>query len=269
MLFCDSHTHSNFSFDAEQSVSELCASAASKGINRIALTDHYDIDCILDGFYDDYDAEGAHKEAERCRSVYGGSTDIVFGIELGQPHLREREAHEFIKKHGIEFVIASIHNLDKVPDYIFINYETVPQPLIDNLYERYVRELCLAAAFNGAHTLAHATYPVRYISRDGRSVDVKRFYDLYKQLFKVMKENGVALELNTSGIRKGYGMSPDRELLSFYADCGGELVSCGSDAHIVGEVGADVKSCTELLRSLGFKYLTCPAHNGPEQILID
>lgn len=268
MIYCDSHTHSNYSFDATQSVEELCISAINKGLKCIALTDHYDIDCILDGLYPDYDAASAKAEVDRCREIYGDRLDIIFGIEVGQPHLREKEAHEFIKKYDMEFVISSIHNLDRVPDYIFLNYTDIPQPMIDHLYERYVRELCGAAKFDGAHTLAHITYPARYIRRDGKDVDITRFYDLYRDLFRIMKERGIALELNTSGIRKGYGMSPDEGLIRFYRECGGEFVSCGSDAHIFGDAGADVEGCTELLRDLGFKYLTCPAHGGPVQIKI-
>lgn len=268
MIYCDSHTHSNYSFDATQSVEELCISAIEKGIKCIALTDHYDIDCILDGLYPDYDAAAAKAAADSCREKYGDRLDIVFGIEIGQPHLRPKEAHDFIKKYGMEFVISSVHNLDRVPDYIFLNYTDIPSPMIDNLYERYVRELCCAAKFEGAHTLAHITYPARYIRRDGRDVDITRFYDLYLELFRIMKERGVALELNTSGIRKGYGMSPDEGLLRLYRQSGGELVSCGSDAHIYGDVGADVADCFELLRTLGFNYLTCPAYGGPTQIKI-
>ncbi len=266
MIFCDSHTHSNFSFDAEQSIEELCISAINKGVKRIALTDHCDIDCVLDGLYPGYDAAAAKAEFDRCREKYEGQLEMIFGIELGQAHLREKEAHELIKKYDMEFIITSIHNLDRVPDYIFLNYKEIPQPMIDHLYERYVRELCGAAKFDGAHTLAHITYPARYINRDGREIDIKRFYDLYRELFEIIKSRGVALELNTSGIRKGYGMSPNEDLLRFYRECGGELVSCGSDTHIFGDVGADVEDCVELLREIGFKYLTCPAKGGAEHI---
>lgn len=269
MLWSDSHNHSNFSFDAEQSVDELCKSAVANGFSRIALTDHYDIDCILDGFYDDYDVVSAHREAEACREKYAGKLDLVFGIEIGQPHLREKEAHEFIRRNDIRFVISSVHNLDRVPDFIFMNFKTVPQPLINSLYERYIDELCQAASFDGAHTLAHVTYPCRYIERDGRSVRLSRFYDLYKKLFSVLIERGVALELNTSGIRKGYGISPTAELIELYRDCGGELVSCGSDSHIAGDCGADVRNCTEFLLDRGFKYLTVPSQNGAEIIKIE
>lgn len=268
MIFCDSHTHSNFSFDATQSIEELCISAIEKGIKRVALTDHLDIDCVLDGLYPEYDAAAAKAEADRCREKYADKVELIFGIEIGQPHLREKEAHEIIKKYGMDFVISSIHNLDRVPDYIFLNYKEIPQPMIDQLYERYVLELTEAAKFDGAHVLAHVTYPTRYINRDGRDIDLRRFYDLYRSLFEVVVSRGIALELNTSGIRKGYGMSPNEELLRLYKECGGEIVSCGSDAHIFGDVGADVESSVELLRNIGFKYLTVPAYGGCEQIKI-
>ena len=268
MIFCDSHTHSNFSFDATQTIEELCTSAIAKGIKRIALTDHCDIDCVLDGLYPDYDVAAAKAEFDRCREIYGDRLEMVFGIEFGQAHLREKEAHEMMRKYEMDFVISSIHNLDRVPDYIFLNYTEIPQPMIDHLYERYVRELCDAAKFEGAHVLAHVTYPARYINRDGREIDLTRFYDLYRELFGIVISRGIALELNTSGIRKGYGMSPNTELLKLYRECGGEIVSCGSDAHIFGDVGADVEDSVELLKSLGFKYLTVPAIGGAEQIKI-
>jgi len=206
MILCDSHTHSNYSFDATQSVEELCRSAIDAGVARIALTDHLDIDCVLDGFYPPYNADGVVAEVERCRGLFEGQLDIIFGIEVGQPHLRAKEAAEFISRYNCEFVISSIHNLDRVPDYIFLNYSEIPQPLIENLYDRYLEELCLAAAFPGAHTLAHVTYPARYINRDGREIDLRKYYDRYRELFSVVIDRGIALEINTSGIRKGYGM---------------------------------------------------------------
>lgn len=269
MLLSDSHTHSKYSFDSDQTVDELCESAIANGVSRIALTDHYDIDCILDGYYDDYDAVSAARDVERCREKYAGALDIVFGIEIGQPHLRDREAHEFIRRHGIEFVISSVHNLDRVPDFIFINYKDVPQPLINSLYHRYIDELCGAASFDGAHTLAHITYPCRYIMRDGRSIDLREFYDHYLELFRIMRERGIALELNTSGIRKGYGLSPTVELLDLYRESGGELVSCGSDTHIVGDCGKNVRDCIALLAQHGFRYITYPCHGGSEQVKIE
>ena len=40
MKLCDLHTHSNNSFDAKNSVDEMCESAIKGGLYAIAITDH-------------------------------------------------------------------------------------------------------------------------------------------------------------------------------------------------------------------------------------
>ena len=73
-----------------------------------------------------------------------------------------------------------------------------------------------------------------------------------------MTESGVALEFNTSGLRKGDETSPTEELLALYRDCGGTLVSCGSDAHLVSDCGADIETGYEMLRRAGFTSRRVP-----------
>lgn len=269
MLYCDSHTHSYFSFDSEQSLEEMTSNAVKHGFDRIAVTDHYDIDGILDGFYDDYDADTAKQEIFNYRQNNSDRVDIVYGIELGQPHLRPTEAANFLRKYKFEFVIGSLHNLDKVPDYIFLNYTTMSDNLIRDLYRRYVEELSQLALFPGINTVAHITYPARYIHRDGKNIDLSEFYDSYKKLFKIIIDRGIALEINTSGLRKGHTLSPDIELIKLYREQGGELISCGSDAHRPPDMCADVKNTLSMLADMGFKYITYPSRNGTEQHKID
>ncbi len=269
MILCDTHTHTHFSFDGEQTADDICATAVAHGASRVALTDHYDIDCMLDGLYPEYDVKGARAEFEAAKKKYEGKLDFVFGIELGQPHLRETEAIKFIKENDVRFVIASVHNLENVPDFIFLKYDEMPQVFIENLFERYLNDVIRTTSFEPAHVIAHCTYPCRYINRDGRRLDTRKYFDLYRVLFDKMKERGLALELNTSGIRKKYGISPDDGVLRFYRECGGEIVSCGSDAHIVGDTCADVADSVEYLKSIGFKYLTVPSEDGAEIIKID
>ena len=40
MKICDIHTHSSNSFDAENTVEEMCKSAVDKGLFALAITDH-------------------------------------------------------------------------------------------------------------------------------------------------------------------------------------------------------------------------------------
>ena len=180
-----------------------------------------------------------------CAKRYAGNLDIVCGIELRQPHLRSESAKRFLEHEISGFVIASVHNIRLTPDFIFISYSAAPDELIESFYRRYVVELAQAAAFPGADALAHITYPLRYIHRDGRDLDLSHFYGEYRKLFHVMTESGVALELNTSGLRKGDGTSPTEELLALYRDCCRTLVSMRFGLYLVSTAAPTSKTGTK------------------------
>lgn len=264
MNLYDCHTHSAYSFDGQASVREMCAAAERAGVSALAITDHYDIDGILDGFYPDYDMEAAAREIAAVREEFAGRVALYRGIELGQPALRQREAADFLARGAFDFVIASCHNLSGVPDFAFLDYTEMPQPLMDSLYRRMLKELCRHAAIPGVHTVAHLSYPLRYMTRCGRTLDIARFTDDLRRLFCVMTENGVALELNTKGVWSG-GVSPETErfILRLYRACGGENVTVGSDAHRPGEIGRGIADGCALLRDAGFDTVVVPTPQGP------
>ena len=43
-------------------------------------------------------------------------------------------------------------------------------------------------------------------------------------------------------------------MLKLYRECGGEILTIGSDAHRVGQVGAGFADAAALLKHLGFKH---------------
>jgi histidinol-phosphatase (PHP family) len=243
--------------------------AINNGVSVIAVTDHCDIDCLEDGFYPEYKEIEARAAFDKAAERYSGSLTAVFGMEFGQPYLREASVRRMIRERDIRFVISSVHNLENVPDFIFMDYSDMPYPLIHDLFRRYIAELCRAAAFDGAHTLAHIAYPLRYIRRDGKDLDVMRFCEEYRELFRIMTDKGIALELNTSGIRKGGETIPSEPLLKLYRECGGRLVTCGSDAHAPCDIGCDVINGMKMLAAAGFEYITVPGENGPVQERLD
>ena len=262
----DSHAHSEFSFDSQMTYDALCESYISRGFDRIALTDHYDIDVMDAGVFNRPDFIKSKEACEAAREKYGDRLDLVWGIELGQPHLRPERARQVMDEQGFEFVIGSVHSLEMIPDFCMFRYASMPEETIYRLYGRYVDALKEVAAFDGISTLAHVTYPIRYTHRAGREIDLERFYPAYREVFHILIESGVALEVNTSGIRNGYVTSPDTDLLMLYRDCGGERVTVGSDAHFAPDCGADVDTALDMLRGLGFTELTIPGHGHTEQI---
>ena len=155
------------------------------------------------------------------------------------------------------------------PDFYYLNFAKMPDEMIRRLYARYVEALFEVVRFGGVHTLAHVTYPMRYIHRDGRSLDLAEYYDDYRRLFRELIDSGIALEVNTGKVRAGYVTSPDVDLIALYRDCGGTRVTVGSDGHRAGDFGEDVASTIVKLGEMGFRELVIPSHNGIRMIPIE
>ena len=270
MYLADTHTHTFFSFDGHQTIDELCESAAKKGISAIAVTEHYDADGIIEGYYPPYFADKSRDAVYEARDKYKGKLKISHGIELAQPYTYPKECSALISDYKFDYVIGSLHNLVKFPDFCFLNYEKMPQLLMETFWERSLDEIySLLLQYEGCriHTLAHLTYPVRYMKRAGRDVDMKRFYPKIELIYKRLIEKGIALEVNTSGLRQGAEMTfPDNNLIWLYRECGGELITVGSDAHFAKDVGADIEATYKLLHEFGFRYTIYYGADGAEMI---
>ena len=135
------------------------------------------------------------------------------------------------------------------------------------MFESSIDDLIGMCAFQGLCALAHITYPYRYMVYSGRGedFDMSLHYDHLRQLFRTMVERGIALELNTSPLRRGYDLTlPDRDLFAIYRECGGELVTVGSDAHTLADIGANMEDAYERLRSTGFRYVAFYEEKKPQ-----
>ncbi len=267
MLLTDSHTHSVYSFDGQSTPQQMCEAAVQNGVSAFAVTDHVDIDCILDGLYPPYEAQAARREIEDAAAVYAGRVEIIRGVELGQPCLRPAEARAFLSGNRFDFVIGSCHNLEGCPDFYFIRFEGMPEAQMISLFRRSLSQLTKTAAMEGIHTIAHPLYPLRYMARSGRTLDLAAFEADFRALFSVMRENGTALEVNMKAIRTGE--EPwvwEDALLSLWYDCGGRLVTCGTDAHKASDIGAAVLEGYKHLADAGFTSVRIPACGSPREI---
>ncbi|MPN15026.1 hypothetical protein SDC9_162355 [bioreactor metagenome] len=86
-------------------------------------------------------------------------------------------------------------------------------------------------------------------------------------MFKILREKGRGIELNTSGMRQKLGEPmPPVSLLKLYRDCGGEIVTVGSDAHRSCDVGKGIPQGYDMLKEAGFSYVTIYKQRKPEFI---
>lgn len=267
MYLADYHTHTKFSFDSTEDPIKICEKAIERGMNAVAFTDHFDCN------YDEYEYPFVFNTEERKKLIYElkdrykGRLDVVYGVELGQPHSRPEIARKLLNEAGFEFVVGSLHNLRNCPDFYYFNYNKVKGRFLNVLIKKILSETTEVASFGGIDSLAHLTYVHRYVKEAEGEIDFRPHYDTIENLYKLLINNGISLEINTSTLWKGYGISmPDDELLKLYYECGGRLVTVGSDAHSRVNVGECVKDVYLKLKALGFKETTAII-NGKKELI--
>lgn len=253
-FFSDSHMHSEHSFDGNDSVVMLCEQAIKLGLYSITITDHCECN--------EYFANNVRKSIEasiiasgRARATYSEKIRVYTGVELGQPTQNKLAADEVLSLCDYDFVIGSLHNLKNEQDFYFLEYN---DSNVKELLERYFTQLYELAVDNRFDTLAHITYPLRYIY--GKVTEEVK-YDTYKlmidEILKILVKNDKALEINTSGLRQRIGVTlPGEAVISRFKELGGKYITVGSDAHRWGDVGSGIEVGYELAEKCGFSYVT-------------
>ncbi|MCI8360789.1 MAG: histidinol-phosphatase HisJ family protein [Clostridiales bacterium] len=261
----DFHTHTDNSPDAVHSVMLLCERACQIGLRAIAITDHCECHAYKKDRYD-LTARQSFFEATKARSVFSGQLIVLRGVELGQP-LADADAAAGALSRPLDFVLASQHCLAGKEDFYYMDY-TLPENDPHELLHLYFSQLTDIVGWGKFDSLAHLTYPLRYITGvHGIQVDITHYYDQMDRLFRLMARTGKALEINTSGLRQELGTAlPDLSLLRRFKEAGGEYITIGSDAHRADDIGAGVEEGMALAAVAGFKYVTLYQNRVPVQI---
>lgn len=250
MLF-DYHMHSNFSADSETPMEEMIQSSINKGLTEICFTEHIDYEYPDPTISFDLDIPAYTQELNRMREKYKDIITIKKGVELGvQPYLLERY-ETLMKAEDFDFVICSIHTADK-KDLHSGDFFANRTP--EDAYQLYYEELLYCVKnFKQYNILGHIDLVKRYKALDSK----ENFHDILSEIFKVIIPDGKGIELNASGYAYGLGgPMPSKDILELYKECGGEIVTIGSDAHVPHHVGYNFTEIIELIKSTGFKYIT-------------
>ena len=259
-MLCDYHIHTKYSFDGDISATPdaICEAAIALGLDDIAFTDHYEVNALPEGIDMPYDATSAFEDIMRAREKFGKQINITYGIEVGQASQYPDIANKFLTEYPVEFVLASLHNLRCKPDFYYMDFSQISEEETRQMYLDYIDELKeMLLSLDKADAVGHITYPFRYVAQAGKSVDLTPYYDRLSSLFELLISKEIALEINASTHAKGYGFTmPSEELISLYRECGGKLITLGSDAHSPAHVGASLDFAAGLAKKYGFNYAT-------------
>ena len=262
------HFHSQVSFDAEYPLTEMCRAAEKAGLRHLCLTDHCDLIDEYGKPDDSFDWNRVDAELREARRAFP-ELDIRRGIELGQALLRPEAAERVLSEPGIDFVLGSMHNTTSGLDYYWVEFRDRAQCM--KQLEEYLDYLWQISGTDWMDSLAHLTYPIRYMRfRDGVDVDFHPLDDMIREILKRLVERGKALEINTSGYRQGMGEPlPPAYILRMYRELGGELITIGTDAHEPENMADGLLQGTALLEECGFRYVTLYQDRKPKQIRLE
>lgn len=270
MILSDTHTHTRFSTDSKADPQEMLRFAEQKGLSYLCFTDHMDLDFPGDASLFVFDTDDYFNELLPLKDAsLSGKTELMVGIEMGlrpgRPDLRA-QIDTMLAAKLYDYVIGSTHIVDEMDPYESI-YWTFSGDRLLRYFETVYENTKEHTNFD---SLGHLDYIIRYMPSDYSTVrdyHVNDYRDLLDETLRLVAERGQALELNTAGLRKGLPfVHPKKELILRFKELGGEYVTLGSDAHCAADVGADIKTAAEVLRSCGYQYYT--VYKGRKPMLL-
>lgn len=254
----DYHMHSTFSADCETPMEETVKAAIEKGLKEICFTEHIDYEYPDPTIVFDLDIPSYTKEIERLQNKYAQKITIKKGVEIGvQPHLLERY-ERLLADEYFDFIICSMHTTNKQDLHSgdFFN-ERSPEAA----YRLYYEELLYCVKnFDHYNILGHLDLVKRYKSLNSN----ENFHDIIKEIFKEIIPKGKGIEVNASGFGYGLGTAmPSEDILQLYYDCGGEIITLGSDSHYAKHLAYNFPQIIEQLEKIGFEYVATFTNQKP------
>ena len=265
MYYTDYHSHTCLSPDSDTPLTDMADAALAAGLSELCITDHYDLQGERGGRNAPFDWAPALEQFRAAQPRYAGRLQLRLGLELGGAPVDPDYCAGMLQQDALDFVIGSLHNMSPQGggiDFYFLDY-TTPRACYEAL-DDYFDSLAQLVHLDCWDTMGHIIYPLRYMQQiPGHPVTLERYQDRLRALLTGVAQAGRAIEVNTWCGRTVAQWQP---LLELYRDCGGELITLGSDAHRPEDVGKGISQAQELLRTVGFRYFTVYHRRTPQCI---
>lgn len=261
----DYHLHTNFSIDSKMLMEVACDEAIRHGLPEICFTEH--VDFVREDESTGYFAPDAYfAEIARCRELFKGRLTIRAGAEVGESHRFRVEQDKLTSDYPFDFILGSLH---------WVGADTAMEPAYfagqsrEQAYGRYFEELLLLARTGDFDALTHLDVPKRYEFPAHGAFDSSEFAEEIREVLNACIERGVGIELNTGSMRRTEGdPSPSPEVLGWYRDLGGEILTLGSDGHRPAHMAHEFDRALAMIRAAGFTHLTTFDKRQPRLVRI-
>lgn len=251
MIYADYHMHTPLCGHATGSPEEYVKQAIKIGLKEIGFSDHAPmVHQRMPGVTMDLDELPKYQAMildvqERYRS----QINIKIALEADFIPGYEAKTKAIIDSFPYDYIIGSVHFID---DWAFDD----PDPKVkeywkiynvNDVYRKYYKLLRESAQTGFFNIIGHCDLPKKFGARPTEDLT-----DEIRATAEVFKQTGVAIEINTAGIRKPIGeMYPAPDCLKIYCDAGVPL-TFGSDSHTPEDVGKDFDKAIALAKSVGY-----------------
>jgi histidinol-phosphatase (PHP family) len=250
-LPADYHMHTPLCHHAVGEPTEYAARAVRLGLTEIGFSEHSPMP--RDDFDDWRMLQGdLGKYVEKVESARRDHPELKIGLALEVDYLPGHE--EWIRalaaRHPWDYLIGAVHYVSDSWD--FDNPKKISEWKDRDPFEvwsAYFERLTMATESGLFEIIAHADLCKKfgfYPTRDCTP--------LFARFLKAARDKGVAIELNTAGLRKACKeIYPSPAIVNLAARMG-VPITFASDAHAPGEVGMNFPEAIELARSAGYTH---------------
>ncbi len=259
----DCHNHSEYSPDSESKQIDNIKKAIEVGLSVITITDH----CECNGYEGEYSYKIHTKNSIDALNELKKENfpiTICTGIELGQP-LQDLAAANEILDNDIDFVLGSLHNLQGIEDFYFMDYANMTISEMEKYIAMYFDEMLKMCKWGNFDSLSHINYAFRYMTAFPHlKIDITKFSDIVTDIFMEIIKADKAIEINTSRIHEeDITPMPIAYYVDMYAKLGGKRVTVGSDAHEENRIGNGIKEAYDIMSSCGINEVTYFVNRKP------
>ena len=259
MYLCDVHTHTKVSPDREAELSGMARAAVAAGLRELCVTDHCDLLNPEGTPVTAFNWPAAKAQYRRVKGKVGDALTLRLGIELGSAPFNPDAARDILAQGGeeLDFVLGSLHNwIGEEGNIDLYNTSFTGKPALcrkaveSTLDHTWTLVTECADCYD---SLAHIVYPLRYVFRDGMELSIADYEGRVRAIFSEVAKTDHALEVN---VHCGKDLGSWPPLLVWFRECGGKLVTVGSDAHRPQDVAKGIPEALEMVKAAGFDCVT-------------
>jgi histidinol-phosphatase (PHP family) len=258
-VLVDLHVHSTCSIDGSSTIEEYAAQAEGLGLAEVGFCEHVDLD-PRDGGYGYLDPERYDGAVASARAAARGVV-LRQGVEITYQSRLEAALEAWLAGHPWDYVIVSVHLLDYADGWAIISEPEAMGAYFASHTERqaygpYFAELLRAAQSGLGDVLGHLDLVKRYGIRQYGPLDPAAFEEEIREVLRAAAQRGMGLEINTSGLRQSPGETyPALAVLRWFRALGGEILTVGSDAHHIDDLGSGIAQAQEMAQEAGLRAI--------------